>query len=180
MNGNPPRLTACLVVLVGAPASGKSTWARRNARGAVVIGQDELIDAITPTGFDHAYRPVYAAAEDAIARSALREGHTVIVDRTNRTRAHRKRWLGIARETACPAVAVQMDATAEECRERNASRTGHRRLSDERMRRMLAAFEPVAEGEGFAGVYSGSTTTVAEILGANRAAGRLRQEAACH
>src|SRR6516165_8425454 len=85
MSGNPPLRTACLVVLVGAPASGKSTWARSNARGAVVVGQDELIDAITPGGFDHEYRPVYTAAEDAIARAALSEGHAVIVDRTNRT-----------------------------------------------------------------------------------------------
>jgi predicted kinase len=164
MSSNPPLRTACLVVLVGAPGSGKSTWARHNARGAVVIGQDELIDAITPGGFDHAYRPVYSAAEDAIARAALREGHTVIVDRTNRTRGHRKRWLDIAREAGCPAVAVLMAATAEECRERNEQRTGHRRVSNERMHRMLAALESVAVEEGFARVYSGSTVTVSEIL----------------
>src|SRR5262249_11866663 len=149
---------------VGAPGSGKSTWARRNARGAVVIGQDELIEAITPIGFDHAYRPVYAAAEDAIARVALRDGHAVIVDRPYRTRAHRKRWLDRAREAGCPAVAVLMAATAEECCERNALRTGHRCVSNERMRRMLAAFEPVMVEEGFAHVYSGSTATVPEIL----------------
>jgi predicted kinase len=164
MNDNPPLRTACLVVLVGAPGSGKSTWARRNAGGAVVIGQDELIDAITPEGFDHAYRPVYAAAEEAIARAALREGHTVIVDRTNRTRAHRQRWLDLAQEAGSPAVAVLMTATAEECCERNARRTGHRRVSNERMHRMLAAFETVTAEEGFARVYSGSTATVSEIL----------------
>ena len=164
MNCNPPLRTACLVVLVGVPASGKSTWARRNARGAVVIGQDELIDAITPGGFDHAYRPVYAAAEDAVARAGLRGRHTVIVDRTNRTRAHRKRWLDLAREAGCPAVAVVMAATEEECRERNARRTDHRRPSDERMQRMLAAFEPVAKEEGFERVYFDSTTTVSDIV----------------
>jgi predicted kinase len=164
MSGNPPLRTACLVVLVGAPASGKSTWARSNARGAVVVGQDELIDAITPGGFDHEYRPVYTAAEDAIARAALSEGHAVIVDRTNRTRVHRKRWLDLAREAGCPAVAVLMAATVDECRERNARRTDQRRLSDERMRRMLAAFEPVTEDEGFAGVCLGSTATVSDIL----------------
>lgn len=163
MSGNPPLGVACLVVLVGAPGAGKSTWAQRNGRGAVLIGQDELIDAITPDGFEHEYRPVYAAAEDAIARAALREGHTVIVDRTNRTRAHRERWLRIAREAECPAAAVVMATLPEVCRIRNRRRFGHRRVSEERMERMLAALEPVRADEGFAGVY-GETTTLTEIL----------------
>ena len=83
---NPPRSFRCLVVLVGPPASGKTTWARRNGRGAVHVSQDGLIDAITPDGFDRAYRRVYHEAERAVARAALDSGYTVIVDRTNRTR----------------------------------------------------------------------------------------------
>src|SRR5436309_11165942 len=115
MNRNPPIGITCLVVLVGAPASGKSTWARRNGRGAVHVSQDGLIDAISPDGFEHVYRPIYAAAEDAVARAALMDGHTVIVDRTNRTRSHRERWLRIAREADAPAVAVVMNTPAGLC-----------------------------------------------------------------
>ena len=98
MIANPPLAVPCLIVLVGPPGSGKSTWAKQNGRGAVHVSQDDLIDAISPDGFDHVYRPIYAAAEDAVARTALERGHTVIVDRTNRTRAHRRRWLAIAGE----------------------------------------------------------------------------------
>lgn len=146
-------MTPCLIVLVGPPGSGKTTWARRNGHGAVHVSQDDLIDAITPAGFDPVYCPIYREAEDAIARAALRAGHTVIVDRTNRTRAHRERWLRIAREAQFPAVAVVMSTPPELCRERNNGRTGPRRLSSERMERMLAAFEPVHHDEGFAAVY---------------------------
>lgn len=150
---NPPLCIPCLIVLVGPPGSGKTTWARRNGRGAVHVSQDGLIDAITPGGFDHAYRPIYREAEDALARAALEAGHTVIVDRTNRTRAHRKRWLEIARKASRPAAAVIMTTSEELCRERNAKRGPSSRLSEERMERMLAAFEPLRSGEGFVSIH---------------------------
>ena len=51
MNRNPPIGIACLVVLVGPPGSGKTTWAQRNGRGAIHVSQDGLIDAISPGSF---------------------------------------------------------------------------------------------------------------------------------
>lgn len=136
------------------------------------VSQDGLIDAITPHGFDHVYRPVYWEAEDAIARGALESGHTVIVDRTNRTRAHRERWLQIAREASCCAIAVVMTTPEALCRLRNARRDAGR-LSDERMERMLAAFEQVQNDEGFVSVHfdsgQGDGVTLDEILQARRA-----------
>ncbi len=130
MTPNFPIPDRCLIVLVGPPGSGKSTWAHQNRHGVVHVSQDDLIDAITPGGFDHMYRSVYRAAEDAVARAALQAGHIVIVDRTNRTRAHRERWLALAREAACPAIAVVMSTSEELCRERNAKRPGNRRVSE--------------------------------------------------
>lgn len=164
MNGNHPLGIACLVVLVGPPGSGKSTWANRNGRGAVHVSQDGLIDAISPGGFEHVYRPIYAAAEDAVARAALLDGHTVIVDRTNRTRGHRERWLRIAREADASAVAVVMTTPPALCRQRNRQRESSRRLSEERMERMLAAMEPVEQDEGFSAFYWGDAINLAEIL----------------
>ena len=153
MTPNPPLSVPCLIVLVGPPGSGKTTWAGRNRRGTVHVSQDGLIDAITPAGFDHVFRPVYREAEDAVARAALQAGHTVIVDRTNRTRAHRERWLQIAREARCSAVAVVMTTPEALCRERNATRDPGRRLSEARMERMLAALEAVQPGEGFVSIH---------------------------
>jgi predicted kinase len=168
MTPNFPIAVPCLIVLVGAPGSGKSTWAHQNRYGVVHVSQDDLIDAITPGGFDHVYRPVYRQAEEAIARAALRCGHTVIVDRTNRTRAHRERWLSLARQESCPAIAVVMSTSEELCRKRNAKRDGARRVSEERMDRMFAALEPVRLDEGFAAVHFesgvGSSIGLAKIL----------------
>jgi 5,6-dimethylbenzimidazole synthase len=128
----------------------------------VHVSQDGLINAITPDGFDHTWRPVYHEAEDAVARAALKAGHTVLIDRTNRTRAHRERWLNLAREAGCPAIAVVMSTPPHVCRERNAKRDDGSRLSDERMERMLAAFEPVTPDEGFAGIRVESDFTEEE------------------
>jgi predicted kinase len=163
MIANPPLRVPCLIVLVGPPASGKSTWAKQNGRGVVHVSQDDLIDAISPDGFEHIYRPIYAAGEDAVARTALGEGHTVIVDRTNRTRALRYRWLAIACEAGCPAIAVTMRAPFALCRECNRCRPDKRRLSEERMERMIAAFEPVSLDEGFAAIFDDSAN-LDEIL----------------
>jgi predicted kinase len=137
-----------LILLIGLPASGKSTWAHRNARDAIVVSQDDLIDAITPLGFEYSARPIYAAAEEAIARTALREGRIVIVDRTNRTRVLRKRWIAIARESVCKVVAIVMSADAETCRTRNRARSGPRCVTEERMRRMIAVLEAPELDEG--------------------------------
>lgn len=149
-------MTACgcaagplLILLVGVPASGKSTWAYRNAPHAIVVSQDDLIDAITPSGFDYLASSIYAAAEESIARTALGLNRIVVVDRTNRTRALRQRWIAIAREQNCPVIAIVMSADVDTCRARNRSRVGPRQVCEERMERMIDVFEaPVAE-EGF-------------------------------
>jgi predicted kinase len=160
---HPPLAVPCLIVLVGPPGSGKSTWAKQNGHGAVHVSQDDLIDAITPNGFEHVYCPIYSAAEDAVARTALDRGHTVIVDRTNRTPAHRRRWLAFAHQADCPAIAVVMRASFQQCRERNRIRQDRRRLTEERMDRMIAAFEPVRLDEGFSAMFDDSAT-ISQIL----------------
>jgi predicted kinase len=155
---------SCLIVLAGPPGAGKSTWARRNGRGAIHVSQDDLIDAITPHGFEQEYRPIYAAAEEAIARAALDAGHTVIVDRTNRTTAHRLRWIALAKTAGCIVAAVEVNTPLDLCRERNRARRDHRQVSETRLERIFAAMEPVRLEEGFAAVYDGDAVTLEEIL----------------
>lgn len=157
----------CLIVLVGPPGSGKSTWTRRNCTGAVVVSQDDIIEAITPDGFEPALRPVYAAAEEAIARVALLRGHNVIVDRTNRTRALRERWICIADATSSAPVAVLMSASPDVCIRRNRDRIGWRRVSEPRVERMLAAMEVPTLDEGFCVVVrdDASLSSIIELIG---------------
>jgi predicted kinase len=154
----------CLIVLVGIPGSGKSEWSRRNADGTVVVSQDDLIDAITPGGFDPRYRAIYRAAEDAVAVAGLEAGLPVIVDRTNRTRALRERWIELAGRQGCPAVAVAMTSDAELCRARNRARTNHRKVAEIRLERMLQVLEAPSQDEGFAAVLDDRECSLESIL----------------
>jgi tRNA uridine 5-carbamoylmethylation protein Kti12 len=79
-------------------------------------------------------------------------GRSVIVDRTNRTRALRQRWLAIGQEAGCPSIAVVMSCDWDVCRKRNRERSDPRRVSEERMERMISAFEEPTVSEGFAAV----------------------------
>jgi predicted kinase len=138
-----------------------------------VVSQDDLIDAITPSGFDHSARPIYAAAEEVIARTALRAGRIVIVDRTNRTRALRKRWIAIAQEMQCAVVAITMSADVETCRSRNRARSGLRCVCEERMERMISVFEAPQLEEGFDAIVDDRRcpTVLAVIEAASRSTG---------
>jgi predicted kinase len=104
------------------------------------------------------------AAEEAIAKAALERGHSVIVDRTNRTRGHRERWLRVAKNALFPAVAVVMTASEALCRQRNRERNAAARVSEERMDRMLAVLEPVQPDEGFYAVFAGDAVSMTDIL----------------
>jgi predicted kinase len=158
------RQQSLLIVLVGVPGSGKSTWASRNASEAVIVSQDDLIDAITPSGFQYSARPIYGAAEEAVARSALGLGRLVIIDRTNRTRSLRQRWLALAREANCPAVAIVMSADIETCRVRNNARNHRRKVCTERMERMISLFELPSLEEGFARIVTDVQCPTIEAL----------------
>jgi len=88
----------CVFVSVGAPGSGKSTWASAvagslpaNMQGPVVVNQDTL----------RSKDKCLAAAE-----AALLGGQSVIVDATNATCQVRDAWVQLARQHAAKSVAI--------------------------------------------------------------------------
>ena len=103
-----------LVVLVGLPGSGKSTFSKNFAEcGWTVVCQDILGD-----------RRACEVAVDA----ALQAGGRVVVDRTNIDAAQRAHWVRIARsrdigpaQTAC----VYLDIRPGECKRRILARVDH-------------------------------------------------------
>lgn len=111
-----------LVVLVGASAAGKSTWAARHYRTEEVVASDTLRGVVGsgPRDLD-ASADAFALLESIVA-ARLGRGLTTVVDTLGFDAARRRRWLARAREVGLPAVAVILETPDELCRRRNAAR----------------------------------------------------------
>ena len=80
-----------LILTVGLPQSGKSTWARR--QGHPIVNPDSLRLALHGKPFIGLAEPFVWAIAKVMVRALFLAGHdTVIVDATNTTRKRRDDW----------------------------------------------------------------------------------------
>eukprot|EP00742_Colponemidia_sp_Colp-10_P016472 GILJ01018880.1.p1 GENE.GILJ01018880.1~~GILJ01018880.1.p1 ORF type:complete len:376 (-),score=52.85 GILJ01018880.1:168-1295(-) len=109
-----------VVVLVGSPAAGKSTWCRQVCSVAPhyrQINQDTL----------KTKKKCQSAAQ-----SALDHGDSVIIDATNRDVKTRDDWIKLARQYNVPARAVVLKVDKDVCFHLNAYRGVNPRTADRR------------------------------------------------
>lgn len=131
-----------LIVMVGFPASGKSTFAT-----ALLAGQGD--GRIARVNRDE----MRGKGEvDAAAGAALRAGKCLLVDNCNLTLAHRKAWLDFAAGRS--AWCIFFAADAGECRERIVRRVGHPTLPTaaaglRALASLEGTLEPPSPAEGF-------------------------------
>jgi F420-dependent oxidoreductase-like protein len=113
-----------LVVLVGPPASGKSTWAATHLRAEVVVSSDRL-RALVGEG-EHDQRAGTDAFDvlDLVVERRLRRRLLTVVDTLGTDAKRRRRWIELARASGVPAVAVVFDVSDADARSRNRSRDG--------------------------------------------------------
>ncbi|MGI9596408.1 MAG: AAA family ATPase, partial [Acidimicrobiales bacterium] len=113
----------CLVVLVGASGSGKSTFAADHFLGTEVISSDRARGMISDDEND---QEVSAEAFDLVrywAGKRLQHGKLTVIDATN-VQAHARRPLvQLARDHDVLPVAIVLDTPAAVCRQRNLERT---------------------------------------------------------
>lgn len=146
--------TRRLILTVGLPRSGKSTWAR--ATGFPVVSPDAIRLVLHNRAFEQFAEPFVWAQARLMVRALFIAGHeTVVLDACSVTRARRDEWRGREWETVCQVF----EATRDECRRRasippvNAGREEWNRAATtavgtlDAIDRMAASFEPLGEDE---------------------------------
>jgi alkanesulfonate monooxygenase SsuD/methylene tetrahydromethanopterin reductase-like flavin-dependent oxidoreductase (luciferase family)/predicted kinase len=111
-----------LVVLVGPPGSGKSTWARQRYRDVEIVSSDELRGVVGSGPADLEASVDAFAALELVVGARLRRGLTTVVDTLGFDATLRHAWRQRATDAGLPAVAVLVEADAATCRRRNARR----------------------------------------------------------
>ena len=131
-----------LVVVVGLQGSGKSTLVERLlAADHVVVSKDHW-----PNARHREQRQLRVVEEH------LLDGRSVVVDDTNASVERRAGLVALAIRLGVPARAVFVDTPFRVCEERNARRTGRRRVPDIGLRATAQILEPPTTAEGFASV----------------------------
>jgi predicted kinase len=158
----------CLVVLVGAAGSGKTTLAARLFAPDQVLSSDAYRGIVSGDEGDQTVsRLAFRLLHRDLARR-LAAGLTTVVDATNVTAFARRSLTRIAARHGIPAVAIVLDLPPDLVLVRNATRQG-RIVPEAAVRRQLADLDRSLRradltSEGFALVHRLTSTAAIERL----------------
>src|SRR6202000_964793 len=135
-----------VVLTIGLPGSGKTTWFKR--RGVTPLSSDLLRSIL----FDDITEQRYQGLVFSTLRSLLRARLIAkmpwnYVDATNLSPHERRQWIKMAKSFGYDVQAVFFDVPFEVCMERNRSRD--RSVNEESMRKMADRLRPPSFKEGF-------------------------------
>lgn len=141
----PPK--GVVVLAIGLPGSGKSSWFKRH--NVVPLSSDMvrslLFDDVREQRFQDL---VFSNLRSMLKARLIAKRPTNYVDATNLTPQERQHWIKLAKDYQYEVHAVFFDVPLEVCLERHQRRD--RVVPEDVMRRMAAKLKPPAFEEGFA------------------------------
>ena len=138
-----------IVVLVGLPGSGKSSYVGR--LGATALSSDAIRGLLADDETDQSIHDRVFETLRYMLRQRLALGRPVTyIDATNLRPEERHPYIGIGHSYGCEVEAVFFDLPLDTCRARNAAR--HRIVPDDALLKMAAKLVPPALTEGFSRV----------------------------
>jgi predicted kinase len=143
-----PRPPKGIVVLaIGLPGSGKSTWFKRH--NVTPLSSDMLRTLLFDDVREQRYQDlVFSNLRSMLKARLIAKRPTNYVDATNLTPNERQHWIKLAKDYGYEVHAVFFDVPLEVCIERHQRRD--RVVPDDVMRRMAAKLKPPSFEEGFA------------------------------
>ena len=146
-----------VVLAIGLPGSGKTTWYKR--RGVTPLSSDLLRTILFDDITDQRYSGlVFSTLRSLLRARLIAKMPWNYVDATNLSAHERRQWIKMAKSFGYEAEAVYFDVPLTVCMERNSKR--ERRVADDVMQKMAERLRPPSFKEGF------SKITVVRVKGA--------------
>jgi predicted kinase len=142
-----------LIVMVGLPGSGKSTFIRKWYPNYVVVSSDDVIEKLAAADgktYDEVFKQYVGRASGEMKttfNNAVKNNESIVWDQTNLSKKKRR---GILQQIPSHyrVVAVVFNIPDKVRAERAAQRTG-KTIPDHVMRSMEQSYDPVTKDEGF-------------------------------
>jgi predicted kinase len=142
-----------IVIAVGLPASGKSTYIKRNYKNHIVVSNDIIVDKYAVQNkidYNEAFERIGKSKIIQLGmkdfKKALKTGKNIILDNTNLTKSIRKQYLDLSE--GYKKIALIFKIGKKEMQKRLKGREG-KTIPDEVIEKMERSYEEPTKLEGF-------------------------------
>jgi predicted kinase len=150
-----------VIILVGPPLSGKTTWIRNNFPTTEVISRDEIVmEVYGSRNYTEAFNKVDQKEVDRVLDARLKEANqlkkNVIIDMTHMASKRRKQNLDYFSDDYYKLAVIFPILKEEEYERRNKKRIEeeNKDLPMHIVRNMISSYQPIKSEEGFNKVIS--------------------------